>query len=652
MGKIIRQYAVSQHQDQQQQLIDLALDYIRENKLHPLIDFIASYIVMIICIVYYILSYLQTLPKTASSTYEANHDKIEVRWSRWFASYYCCWIAIDARDNTPVSVPLITEPHTRSFSAITNSSSSNNSDTRDISSFISKIYEEVNQLVTEFYDTYNNRQNAIKYDSAKKENALSKLISGSGDDCEDEYDIEYDSDDNRTEDSFVVVDDDNDTNVNNNNDDEFQQSMQKTETRREATISTTNATTDDDMTFIQTIRSSLTLRRVATRFISKYQILLDFEAKRKGHDNKGMIPPSSPVDHKKQEGLYMRLQAVWIYLLRLPSFPVTRSSLGCPSTVPIVTIPKTFGISVVIPAYRERGEKIAFLLNRALNNCTNPISIQIIVVHADNSCPDLLSFINESSLNYASSNKDVHQSHTVEDLRWGEVRIIPYSGGGGRGPCLNAGAKIASGEILTFVHSDTMLPAKWDQTIRNALLQQDFISSDTDDSIVSHKTPIYHASVFRYGIDTSVSGLDGMGYPWGVFSVTLLGRLRSWLCRLPYGDHVISIPAIYFDYIGGYPNQPMMEDYDIMDLLRRRSKIVDLNEDLIILPGQPVLCSPRRWQKFGVVYCTAVNAMLVYRYARGTVSPQDIYNYYYNRQPSHPSTQQSRLESDAERKNE
>ena len=74
-----------------------------------------------------------------------------------------------------------------------------------------------------------------------------------------------------------------------------------------------------------------------------------------------------------------------------------------------------------------------------------------------------------------------------------------------------------------------------------------------------------------------------------------------------------------------------MEDYELMDMFRQRSKIPALKEALKIIPPPTGKCSVRRWQRFGVVYVTLVNALVVNRYASGVWDAFDIFDYYYRR---------------------
>jgi hypothetical protein len=77
-----------------------------------------------------------------------------------------------------------------------------------------------------------------------------------------------------------------------------------------------------------------------------------------------------------------------------------------------------------------------------------------------------------------------------------------------------------------------------------------------------------------------------MAYPWGIQAVHFTVGLRTSRLKLPYGDNVISIPSAYFNYLGGFPNQAIMEDYSLMDLLRTRAKV--LPETLVIIPKSTV----------------------------------------------------------------
>lgn len=279
------------------------------------------------------------------------------------------------------------------------------------------------------------------------------------------------------------------------------------------------------------------------------------------------------------------LQDVWPDLLALPP-PVLASAM--------------FRLSLIVPTHKESAEHVAVILNNALQHCTNPLQIQVVIVDAGLCTGDFGSLV------------------TAASSSWAEVKLVHYTGGGGRGPALNFGALCANGSVLTFLHSDCLLPAQWDATVLWALR--------TDDR--SAKRPTIQACAFSLDMDLSRHGLAGGSFPWGIRGVRVMANMRSRLCRMPYGDQGISLPASYFRYIGGFPNQPIMEDLEFMDYLRRRSGLLD--EQVTIL-WSSCRCSPRRWQKVGVVYMTLANAMLVHRYTRQGWMPEDVFDYYYRR---------------------
>jgi hypothetical protein len=63
-------------------------------------------------------------------------------------------------------------------------------------------------------------------------------------------------------------------------------------------------------------------------------------------------------------------------------------------------------------------------------------------------------------------------------------------------------------------------------------------------------------------------------------------------------------------------DQFLMEDYELVAILRKRAALIPKmssrfeKEELKIISGEPpALCSPRRWQKFGVLYVTYASEM-------------------------------------------
>ena len=131
------------------------------------------------------------------------------------------------------------------------------------------------------------------------------------------------------------------------------------------------------------------------------------------------------------------------------------------------------------------------------------------------------------------------RSHAVSD---GSVRRIISARG--RAVQMNRGAEAASGEVLLFLHADTLLPP-------HALVADTRAMKDR--RIV--------AGAFDLGFDTKRK----------IFRVTeKYVYLRTRLTKIPFGDQAIFIRRDYFGTLGGYREIPIMEDVDLMKRIRKR----------------------------------------------------------------------------------
>jgi len=153
----------------------------------------------------------------------------------------------------------------------------------------------------------------------------------------------------------------------------------------------------------------------------------------------------------------------------------------------------------------------------------------------------------------------------------------------GRAHQMNAGAAIATGEILLFLHADTCLPLGYDTQVRYLLTQPDVIAGAFDLHI--HGTP---------------SGLRFV--EWGV-------RQRSRWLQLPYGDQAIFLKASVFRAVDGFPKLPIMEDFAFVKQLQKRGRIA--------IAPLAVQTSGRRWQKLGVLRTTLLNQAIILGYYLG-----------------------------------
>ena len=154
---------------------------------------------------------------------------------------------------------------------------------------------------------------------------------------------------------------------------------------------------------------------------------------------------------------------------------------------------------------------------------------------------------------------------------------------GGRAAQMNAGAAKAKGRILLFLHADTHLPAGFAALIRAAL----------DD-------PATVAGAFRFRTDGT--GIAMRLIEWSA-------DFRSSRCQWPYGDQGLFMEKRVFTAEGGFSPLPIMEDFALVQRLRRRGRVVTLRH--------AVLTSARRWQRLGVLRTTVINQLMILGYFLG-----------------------------------
>ena len=147
--------------------------------------------------------------------------------------------------------------------------------------------------------------------------------------------------------------------------------------------------------------------------------------------------------------------------------------------------------------------------------------------------------------------------------RYGRVMCSPR----GRATQMNAGAAVAHGDVLIFLHADTTLPDDAFTAIEQAL-----------------GSPKVVGGAFRVCFNC-----DRWPYRLVAFTTNLRSRVRT----LFTGDQAYFIRTTSFQAVGGYPDQPLMEDLEIIARLRKIGKVV-------LLP-QYVTTSARRHKKIGLL---------------------------------------------------
>lgn len=162
----------------------------------------------------------------------------------------------------------------------------------------------------------------------------------------------------------------------------------------------------------------------------------------------------------------------------------------------------------------------------------------------------------------------------------------------GRALQMNAGAELASGQVLLFLHSDTRLPEN------------------------------FHA------ISQAITAAQ-----WGFFTVRLSGQslwfrliarmmnLRSRLTHVATGDQCLFVSRQLFNQLGGYADIPLMEDVELCKRLRQHYSPVVIKSK--------VTTSSRRWEKNGIIKTILLMWRLRLEYFLG-ISPHKLAARYYS----------------------
>lgn len=163
----------------------------------------------------------------------------------------------------------------------------------------------------------------------------------------------------------------------------------------------------------------------------------------------------------------------------------------------------------------------------------------------------------------------------------------------GRAAQMNAGARVSSGDVLFFVHADTLVPRGFAAAIARAL----------EDPRVPGG---------RFDLE-----LDRPGLAFAVIAAMV--NLRSRFSGLFTGDQGIFVRRDVFERIGGFPEEPLMEDLALALALRREGQTAALRER--------VVTSARRWSEEGVARTVLRMWTIRSLFALG-VSPRTLARWY------------------------
>ena len=182
------------------------------------------------------------------------------------------------------------------------------------------------------------------------------------------------------------------------------------------------------------------------------------------------------------------------------------------------------------------------------------------------------------------------RDRTAELAEKAGARVI-VSDQPGRASQMNAGARIAQGDVLYFVHADVRIHPDYVQDIRQALHEG------------------YTLGCYRYQFD----------------SPRLILKLNTFFQRYDRiwsrgGDQTLFIPKAAFDELGGYcEKHRVMEDYEFIIRARKRYRFKVIPKNIIV--------SARKYQDNSYLRVNLANAVVMWMYFRGAPQQKLIDTY-------------------------
>lgn len=173
------------------------------------------------------------------------------------------------------------------------------------------------------------------------------------------------------------------------------------------------------------------------------------------------------------------------------------------------------------------------------------------------------------------------------------------SGEAQRAAQLNRGSAAASGDLLLFLHADTLIKARNSESIANLL---------------EHKPLTLGA--FSFGFDTKDCGArEKLRTAFYAFNT----RIRNRIARDPYGDQALFCRTALFNSLGTFGEVPFMEDVLFVERAQRANGVQIIKSR--------AFSSPRRYLRFGFLKTMIANRVALFELKRGKTLRQIAENY-------------------------
>ena len=149
-------------------------------------------------------------------------------------------------------------------------------------------------------------------------------------------------------------------------------------------------------------------------------------------------------------------------------------------------------------------------------------------------------------------------------------------GPAGRALQMNAGAQVATGDLLLFLHADSCIERASYQKMLTAMKKTEVLGG-----------------AFSLLIDSD---------RWALQIINQFANLRSRYLGRAYGDQAFFVKKHVFQEMKGFTDFPICEDLDFYKRLKILGPVVLLKEE--------VLTSPRRWINEGIWFTTIRNILI------------------------------------------